>query len=194
MKILLHICCAPCALYPQQVLSAAGMGVHGYFYNPNIQPYQEFERRLKALEDYAMSSHLPLIVDRRYDLEEFLRLMVFREHQRCRICYHLRLKGTAHIARHGKFDAFTTTLLYSKQQQHELIREIGEQVGQELGVPFYYQDFRPGWKQGIEESKRLGLYRQSYCGCIYSERDRYYHPERIVSRRDAKSQRCHEEK
>lgn len=176
MKILLHICCAPCALYPWKALSAAGMLVHGYFYNPNIQPYQEFQRRLSTLEDHAARAGLPLIVDRRYELEEWLRLIVFREAQRCRICYHLRLKGAAHVARHGKFDAFTTTMLYSKQQQHELLREIGEQAGQEVGVPFYYQDFRPGWKEGIDQSKHLGLYRQSYCGCIYSERDRYYHP------------------
>lgn len=175
MKILLHICCAPCALYPRQVLGQAKMMVHGYFYNPNIHPYLEFQRRLTTLEDYAAATEFPLIVERHYELEEFLRQVVFREAQRCRICYYLRLKGAAHIARHGKFDAFTSTLLYSKHQQHELIREIGEQAGQEVGVPFYYQDFRPGWKEGIEESKRLNLYRQSYCGCIYSERDRYYH-------------------
>jgi epoxyqueuosine reductase len=174
MKLLLHICCAPCTVYPLKALAADGMAVHGYFYNPNIQPYQEFQKRLGSLEDFAGSSDLPLIIDRRYELEEFLRRMAFREAQRCRFCYYDRLLSAAHIGRRGKFTAFTSTLLYSKYQQHELIREIGEQVAREVGIPFFYQDFRPGWQEGIEESKRLQLYRQSYCGCIYSERDRYY--------------------
>ncbi len=85
------------------------------------------------------------------------------------MCYHERLKATVMVARKGKFDAFSSTLLYSKFQKHELIHEIGESLGKQYGVRFLYQDFREGWKQGIEESKRLGMYRQQYCGCIYSE-------------------------
>jgi predicted adenine nucleotide alpha hydrolase (AANH) superfamily ATPase len=108
-----------------------------------------------------------------YTLEEFLRQMAFREEERCRICHHLRLEATAKVAKHGKFAAFTTTLLHSRHQNHELIKAIGETVGKEQGVEFLYRDFREGWKQGIEESKALGLYRQSYCGCIYSEKERY---------------------
>jgi predicted adenine nucleotide alpha hydrolase (AANH) superfamily ATPase len=147
--------------------------VRGFFFNPNIHPYQEFTRRMATLEDYAAKSGLPIIWDRNYPLEDFLRNLVFREQQRCRFCYYLRLKAAARVAKGGKFDAFTSTLLYSKFQNHELIRDLGEQVVQEVGVPFYYLDFRKGWATGMAKAKKLGLYKQQYCGCIFSERDRY---------------------
>jgi predicted adenine nucleotide alpha hydrolase (AANH) superfamily ATPase len=104
--------------------------------------------------------------------------VVFREQERCRFCYYLRLKAAARVARGGKFDAFTSTLLYSKFQNHEMIRELAQQVGQEVGTPFYYVDFRQGWSAGMAKSKKMGLYRQQYCGCVFSERDRYRHPSR----------------
>ncbi len=173
MKFLLHICCAPCAVYPVEVLREAGHRVHGFFFNPNIHPYQEFARRRAALKDYADRLGLPVIWDDRYDLEGFLRLVAFREKERCRFCYHLRLTAAARVARGGKFEAFTTTLLYSKYQEHELIRELGQEVGREVGVSFYYQDFREGWARGRDQARELGLYRQQYCGCIFSERDRF---------------------
>jgi predicted adenine nucleotide alpha hydrolase (AANH) superfamily ATPase len=173
MKILLHICCGPCAVYPVAALAAQGHQVRGFFFNPNIHPYQEFARRMAALENFAGQTGLPVIWDRGYRLEEFLRNIVFRESERCRFCYYLRLQATARVARGGKFEAFTSTLLYSKFQNHELIRELGIQVGQEVGVPFYYEDFRQGWAQGLAKSKKLGLYKQQYCGCIFSERDRF---------------------
>ena len=176
MKILLHICCAPCTVYPAEALTALGHKVRGFFFNPNIHPYQEFVRRITCLEDYGAQTGLPIIWDRSYHLEEFLRNIVFREQERCRFCYYLRLKATARVARSGKFDAFTSTLLYSKFQNHEMIRELGQQVVQEVGVPFYYVDFRHGWSAGMAKSKKLGLYKQQYCGCIFSERDRFLHP------------------
>ncbi len=180
MKVLLHICCGPCAIYPVQALREAGHEVHGFFYNPNIHPYQEFARRLTALEDYLQRHPLPMIWERSYDLENFLRLVVFREAERCRFCYQMRLAATARAARESSVDAFTSTLLYSKFQNHELIRGIGEQVAEDLNVPFYYEDFRRGWGQGVAASKEMGLYRQPYCGCVYSERDRYYRPQSKV--------------
>ncbi len=173
VKILLHICCAPCAIYPHKVLRDAGHEVQGFFYNPNIHPYQEFARRAAALKEYAAQSGLPMIWDETYDLEGFLRLVAFRETERCRFCYQLRLAAAARVARRGKFDAFTSTLLYSRFQNHELIRELGEAVAQEVGVPFHYENFREGWQYGVRKSKELGLYRQQYCGCIFSERDRF---------------------
>lgn len=173
MKLLLHICCAPCAIYPYEVLREAGHEVRGFFYNPNIHPYQEFARRAAALKDYAAQTGMPVIWDETYDLEGFLRLVVFRETERCRFCYQLRLMAAARVARGGNFDAFTSTLLYSKFQNHELIRELGEAAGREVGIPFHYEDFRAGWQYGIQKSRELGLYRQAYCGCIYSERDRF---------------------
>jgi len=188
MKILLHICCGPCAIYPAESLSALGHQVRGFFYNPNIHPYQEFQRRMATLEEYAEKSGLPIIWDRRYPLEEFLRTIDCREQERCRFWYYLRLKAAARVARGGKFDAFTSTLLYSKFQNHELIREMAQQAGRGVGVEFYYQDFRQGWAAGMAQSKKMGLYRQQYCGCIFSERDRFLHPAK-PRRGDALSRR-----
>jgi predicted adenine nucleotide alpha hydrolase (AANH) superfamily ATPase len=102
-----------------------------------------------------------------------MRSVSFREGERCRICYHMRLRHAAQLARRGRFDAFSTTLLYSKFQKHDLIREIGESAGAEAGVTFLYRDWRDGWKEGVEASKAMGLYRQAYCGCILSEQERY---------------------
>jgi len=174
MKILLHICCGPCAIYPVQVLREQGHQVRGYFFNPNIHPYLEYVRRQDTLSAWARDVDLPVIYDEGYDLESFLRETVFRETERCRFCYRLRLQAAAHIARRGKFDAMTTTLLYSKFQKHDLIAEIGQEAARGRKLGFHYQDFRNGWKTGIEISKELGMYRQSYCGCIYSEKERYF--------------------
>jgi len=173
MKLLLHICCAPCSIYPVEVLRADNVDVKGYFYRNNIHPYSECLRRQEALEQYAAQIDLQLIVADGYDLEGFLRNLVFREARRCLFCYRDRLKTTAQVAKHGRFDSFSTTLLYSRFQQHDTIRTIGEAVAEEVGIAFHYQDFRVGWKQGITVSKQLGMYRQQYCGCIYSEKERY---------------------
>jgi predicted adenine nucleotide alpha hydrolase (AANH) superfamily ATPase len=176
MKILLHICCAPCSVYPLEVLAATAQQVRGFFFNPNIHPYQEYLRRAASLEAYAAQVGLPVIWDRAYPLEEFLRRVAFRETERCRFCYYTRLHATARVAKAGKFDAFTSTLLYSKFQKHELLQELGQQVSREVGVPFHYEDFRQGWVIGQERARELGLYKQQYCGCIFSERDRFMKP------------------
>jgi predicted adenine nucleotide alpha hydrolase (AANH) superfamily ATPase len=173
-KILLHVCCAPCAIYPLKTLRLDGFEVMGYFYNRNIHPYQECLKRMDTLKTYAEQEGLRVIYQEGYEMEAFLQSMVFREHDRCRICYHDRLKSAAVIAKKGAFDYFTTTLLQSKFQKHDLIKSIGESLGQAYGIPFLYRDFREGWKEGIETSKRLGMYRQQYCGCIYSEKERFY--------------------
>lgn len=178
MKILLHICCAPCSIYPIDQLRQDQHSVAGFFYRHNIHPFTECLRREETLKTYSEAIDLKMIWQSGYAMEEFLRNVAFREADRCRCCYHDRLTTTAHFAKRGKFDAFTTTLLYSRFQKHDLIREIGEAAGKTVGVPFLYQDFREGWKLGITESRRLGMYRQPYCGCIYSEKERYYSPSR----------------
>ncbi len=175
-KLLLHTCCAPCSIYPVQVLRDEGIKVMGFYYRHNIHPYSECLRREETLRSYADHISLKIIYPESYDLEKFLRKVTFRESERCTICYHERLRSTALLAKRGKFDGFTSTLLYSKFQNHELIQSIGESVGKTEGIPFVYRNFRIGWKDGIEESKALGMYRQQYCGCIYSEKKRYYHP------------------
>jgi predicted adenine nucleotide alpha hydrolase (AANH) superfamily ATPase len=174
MKTLLHICCAPCTIYPLNVLRDRGDDVYGLYYNPNIHPYSEYKKRLDTLEHYAENEDLQIITTDDYPVEEFFRNVAFREENRCGYCYYSRLRHAAYIAKKGKFDRFTSTLLYSKFQKHELIRDVGDSVGREVGVPFYYVDFREGWKEGIDISKSLGMYRQQYCGCIYSEKERFY--------------------
>ncbi|MCF8010727.1 MAG: epoxyqueuosine reductase QueH [Clostridiales bacterium] len=173
MRLLLHICCAPCAIYPVDVLRNEGTEVYGYFYNPNIHPYTEWKKRRDTLEQYANDIDLKVIFDEGYYLEEFLRKVVYRESVRCQYCYYMRLGQAAAVAKRGKFDAFSSTLLVSPFQDQQLIKEVGETAGKEKGVPFLYRDFRPGFKEATTRSKELGLYRQQYCGCIYSERDRY---------------------
>jgi len=173
MKILLHICCGPCATYSSEFLKENGWKVTGFFYNPNIHPYKEYEKRLNTLKDYAQKMDLSVIYKDEYDLEEFLRRVVYREAIRCKFCYHLRLKDTARTAKEKGFDAFTTTLLISPYQDHNLIQEVAGSVAGEVGTTFQYEDFRPGYNQSIQFSREYELYRQSYCGCIYSEKERY---------------------
>ena len=174
MKALLHVCCANCAIYPIKTMREDGLEVMGFFYRHNIHPYTECLRRQEALEAYAEQINLKVIYQDGYDLEGFIRNVAFRESERCNYCYHDRLRSTALLAKRGKFDYFSSTLLYSKHQKHELIRSMGESIGKSVGVPFLYHDYREGWKEGIECSKQMGLYRQHYCGCIYSEKERYY--------------------
>jgi len=176
MKILLHACCGPCSVYPVRVLRDDGFHVMGFFYRHNIHPYSECERREEALRVYAENVGLKVIFQKGYELEEFIRSVAFRESNRCLYCYRDRLHATAKIAKRGKFDFFSSTLLYSKFQDHDLVKSIGNAAGKETGIRFYYRNFREGWKEGVAESKSMGLYRQQYCGCIYSEKERYCIP------------------
>ncbi len=173
MNILLHICCGPCGLYPLHVLREAGHQVTGFFYNHNIHPFQEYQRRLDAARLMAEREKMPLELCNEYDLEGFLASVAAAPDERCGYCYVSRLRKTAEAAARQGFQAFTTSLLYSRYQNHDGIRQAGELTGLEHGIPFLYRDFRPGWQEGIRLSKELGLYRQQYCGCIYSEKERY---------------------
>ena len=176
MRLLLHICCAPCAIVPVAELRSEGAAVTGFFYRHNIHPFTECRQRQETLSAYSGRIGLEMIWQAGYDLEGFIRSVVYREEERCLICYRLRLLATAVLAREGNYDAFSTTLLDRRYQKHDRLREIDESVGRTVGVAFHYRDFRPGWRQGIEESRRLGLYRQKYCGCIYSEKERFFRP------------------
>jgi len=173
MSILLHICCGPCAAYPLDFLQGQGIRVRGFFYNPNIHPYREFKKRLVAVEQLAARENLAVEYHREYGLRDYLRQVVFNESSRCGLCYDMRLRETVEHAKKIRADAFTTTLLYSRYQNHDLIRGKAEELAEQHKIPFYYHDFREGWQQGIDMSKDMGLYRQSYCGCIYSEQERY---------------------
>jgi len=172
MRILLHVCCGPCAIYPVKFLRQSGYEPLAYFFNPNIHPYREFSRRIETLREYSTLAGLELVIDDRYLLEDFL-AAAMRETNRCLACYRMRLEQAASYAAETGLTRFTTTLLVSPYQQHELIRKVGEEAGARYGVAFEYFDFRPGWPEGVVESRALNLYRQPYCGCIFSERDRY---------------------
>jgi len=173
-QILVHMCCGPCAIYPVRVLREKGFELMGYFHRSNIHPYTECQKREETLDRHAASQGIRIIREKGYDIEEFLRNVAFREKDRCIFCYHSRLQATAHLAKKGHFEGFTTTLLYSKFQRHDQIRSIGESIGKSMGVPFIYFDFREGWQEGITASRESGMYRQQYCGCIFSEKERFF--------------------
>lgn len=175
MRVLLHVCCGPCSIYPVKSLREQGHEPAAWFYNPNIHPFTEYSKRRDTFLEYAARIELPVVLAGGYELEDFLRSLHGREKEgeRCRVCYRMRLRQAAQFAKAGGFDAFSTTLLVSPRQKHDLIREAGERAAQEAGIPFYYEDFRPGWAEAVRISKEEGMYRQQYCGCIYSERDRY---------------------
>ena len=191
MSVLLHICCGPCTTYPLEVLKEQGIKASGYFYNPNIHPYREFRKRLEAVEQLAAREGMPVEYYREYGLREYLRQVVFNEDNRCGLCYDMRLREVVKQAKRVKADAFTTTLLYSRYQNHELIRFKAEELSVQHNIPFYYHDFREGWQQGIDMSKEMGLYRQSYCGCIYSEQERY---DKKFRKKKTEKQVCHLER
>ena len=173
MDLLLHICCAPCTIFPLKVLKNSGAQITGFFYNPNIHPFREFQKRKDSLRGYAESQGLEIIFSEHYDLEYFLEKTAPWDGERCRVCYRIRLEETAREARSRGLEAFTTTLLYSRYQKHDWIKDAGLEMAERHRVKFYYQDFRPGWQEGVEQSKALGLYRQPYCGCIFSEKERF---------------------
>ncbi len=175
-QMFLHICCAPCVCFVAKKLKSEEYTVTGFLYNPNIHPYLEYQRRMMTLGYYAVEMKLPLIWGEKYALEKWIEKSGAEcrdKEARCLNCYRLRLEETAKIAKEKKFDSFSTTLLYSKFQKHNLIKRIGQELSDKYRVNFYYEDFRLGWKEGIEISKKMSLYRQQYCGCIFSEKERF---------------------
>jgi len=150
------------------------MQISAFWFNPNIHPLLEYQKRRNTLRDFAVKENIPLIEKDLYGLEPFLQATLKNIPERCGYCYETRLEATAKTAAERGFDAFTTTLLYSKYQKHELIVDMALQMSARYGVEFYYQDWRSLWQQGIKLSKEAGMYRQPYCGCIFSEEERYH--------------------
>lgn len=173
MNLLLHLCCGPCSTYPVKVLREQGIDPQGFFHNPNIHPYREFKKRVTAVSTMADKMKIPVHIDKEYGLKKYMQKVVFNEEKRCTLCYRMRLEATVRHAKEIGAEAFSTTLLYSRYQQHNMIRRQAEKLAEEYEIPFYYQDFRDGWQEGIETSIEMDLYRQPYCGCIYSEQERY---------------------
>lgn len=161
-------------MYPAARLDARGFSVRGIFFNPNIHPSTEYVRRRDTLAGWASASGIDMIWEP-YRMEDYFRAVATGGEDRCRSCYRLRLDRAASVARELGVRYFSTTLLYSRRQKHDVIRDEAMAAAVRHGVEFLYEDFRGGWQDGIDRSKKLGLYRQRYCGCIFSEKERFYH-------------------
>ena len=153
---MLHNCCAPCTTFIYKWLNENDFEIKGLFYNPNIKPPEEYEKRLMTMKRYAEAVGLKVI----YQPND-----IMAESGNCESCYRIRLRRTAGLAKDGGYDYFSTTLLISPYQKHDLLKEIGEEVGSEIGIDFYYQDFRVGYQESRQMAKEMNLYRQRYCGC-----------------------------
>ena len=180
MKILLHICCAPCANLPIDVLQEEGLDLTGFWYNPNIHPFTEYRSRRNCLQEYAEKIGFPLVLQDEYALRPFIRAVAPDIGGRCVQCYTMRLNAAAQYAKEHGFDGFTSSLFISPYQNHELLKQVAQQAAQSTGVAFVYRDFRPLFRAGQERARELGFYRQKYCGCIFSEEERYRKASKLI--------------
>ena len=172
-SVLLHSCCAPCSISCIDALRNEGFSVTGFWYNPNIHPFTEYRSRRNTFTEYAGAISLPVLLKDEYGLRSFLQTIDGQFDNRCESCYRTRLEETARTAAQNGFSAFTTTLLISPYQNHDLIIKVANEVSLQHGVSFMYRDFRPLFREGQQKSRELNLYMQKYCGCIFSEEDRY---------------------
>ena len=174
MKLLLHTCCAPCSIYCIDSLRKEGIEPTVYWFNPNIHPYIEYKTRKETLEQYTSSINVKAIFEENYGLREFCKNVINNLENRCKdYCYPVRLEQTAKYAKENGYDSFSTTLLVSPYQKHEAIIEVAKTMEEKYGVKFLYRDFRVGFREGQAKARELGLYMQKYCGCVFSEEDRY---------------------
>lgn len=180
MNTLLHICCAPCANQCIDVLRQEGEAVTGFWYNPNIHPFTEYRSRRNCLQEYAATIALPLVLRDEYALRPFVRAVAEDIAHRCVKCYEMRLFAAADYAAANGYDAFTSSLFISPYQNHELMREVAERAADAYHVRFLYRDFRPYFKAGQERARELGFYMQKYCGCVFSEEERYRKASKII--------------
>jgi len=171
-ELLVDGCCGPCALAAHRSLNLAGRGAHYLFYNPNVHPFREYRRRLESFEELMawMGSEFTVLA---YEPEEWVRAVAFREESRCELCYRLRLRRAADFALERGMVALTTTLLASPFQDHDLLRLLGESVARSRGLQFVAWDGRGIYREILAEARERGMYTQPYCGCLFSERERY---------------------
>ena len=175
MKLLMHTCCAPCSVYCIDSLREEGIEPTIYWYNPNIHPYMEYRTRRDCLKEYTKSIEIEAIFEEEYGLNEFCKNVIGDLNNRCKnYCYKVRLEQTAKYAKENGYDAFTTTLLVSPYQNHEVLTEIAKEMAKKYNIEFLYRDFRVGFRVGQAKARELGLYMQKYCGCVFSEEMRYY--------------------
>ena len=172
-RLLMHTCCAPCSVYCVEALRGEGIEPVSFWYNPNIHPYQEYKARRDTLVSYAEQIGMELIVREDYGLREFVRAVAGDLDHRCGYCYTHRLEETARYAAEHGYTHITTTLLVSPYQDHDGIARAGRALAERYGLTFLYRDFRVGFRQGQAKARELGLYMQKYCGCVFSEEERY---------------------
>ncbi len=182
MRVLLHVCCGPCTIEPYEDLVGRGHEVTGYFCNPNIHPFIEFRRRMKAQKVLAERMAIPTEYEERYGLREFLENVRWSGDERCGDCYRLRLSRAAREAARRGFDAVTTTLLSSRHQDHDLVRAVAQECCRECGVEFLYEDWRPRADESYRRARAMNLYMQNYCGCMFSEWERFRNTSRHLYR------------
>ena len=175
-KLLLHACCAPCGAYSAEFLQSQGYDITYFYYNPNIYPEAEYERRLEELKRYSSERNIPLIIEEP-DFDNWEKSVKGFENEpekgnRCRICYEIRLKKTAEKAKNLGFDYFTTTLSISPHKSYEIIKEISEELQNIYEITYLDVNLKKqdGYKKSVELSKKYNFYRQEYCGCKYSIR------------------------
>lgn len=180
-RLLLHSCCAPCSSYVLEALSE-DFEITVFYYNPNIYPEEEY--RMRAREQEQFIKRLPALhpvrfLEGRYDTGEFYQAVKGLERipeggERCFACYRLRLLEAARQAARGGFDYFTTTLSISPMKNADWLNQLGEEAGRRWGVDYLVSDFKKkeGYKRSTELSREYGMYRQDYCGCVYSKRER----------------------
>ena len=184
MKILFHICCGNCALYPFKLMKSEGHDLTGFWFNPNIHPYEEYKSRLDSVKKLSGLWGIDMSYVEEYKPESFFRMFnsphsannnppVPPPPERCKSCYLLRLEKTAELAQARGFDAFSTTLLISPFQDFNEIADTGDGLAEKYNVLFHLKDFRPYFRDSSALSKEMGLYRQKYCGCIYSRDERF---------------------
>ena len=172
-RVLLHTCCAPCSLSCIDPLRAEGIEPVAFWYNPNIHPWKEYEARRDCLLTYAPTIEMQVIVDEDYGLRTFVEHVASDIDHRCTYCYQHRLEETARYAAEHGYGAFTSTLLASLYQDHDGIKAAAEKYARQYGVEFLYRDFRSNFRAGNQRARELGFYMQKYCGCVFSEQDRY---------------------
>jgi predicted adenine nucleotide alpha hydrolase (AANH) superfamily ATPase len=173
MKVLFHSCCAPCSIMGIETLRHEDIEPVLYWYNPNIHPFTEYKARRESLKSYAAVKNLALIIDDFYGLRDFIMQLEAPYNNRCSSCYRMRMQKAAEAAAANGFAYFTTSLLISPYQNHELICQAAEEAAAAYNVKFLYRDLRPLFKEGQEKALAYELYRQKYCGCIFSEEERY---------------------
>jgi len=175
MKLLMHTCCAPCSVYCIENLRGQNIEPTLYWYNPNIHPYKEYQARRDCLKQYAEDINVKAIFEEDYGLREFCKNTINDLENRCtNYCYIKRLEQTVRYAKQNGYDTFTSTLFVSPYQNHEELKRICEELSRKYEIEFLYIDFRIGFREGQAKARELGLYMQKYCGCIFSEEERYF--------------------